>query len=269
MSTWRPCPICDAPSVPLDVVDFNRSCEEVRGIYLPLAGIPIHYSLCENCGFCFAPEMYEWTLEEFERKIYNDQYVQVDPDYVHKRPSASAKTLIEMFGKSGTGINHLDYGGGHGLLSDLMRDSGWRSSSYDPFVDRATQIDQLGTYDLITAFEVFEHVPDVKRLASELSILLNPEGIVLFSTLLSDGHIQPHQRLAWWYASPRNGHISLFSTKSLHTLAAGAEFCCASFSKDFHAFWRIVPPWAIRFLPDNGNALSSLPGLGHASGKGT
>src|SRR5207237_795154 len=164
--------------------------------------------------FCFASEMYEWTLDQFEHRIYNEQYLEVDPDYAQKRPSLNAAALVAMFGKSGTGINHLDYGGGHGLLSDLMRDSGWKSASYDPFVDRAMQVDHLGKYDLITAFEVFEHVPGVKQLSSDLSTLLNPEGIILFSTLLSDDHIQPRQRLSWWYASPRNGHVSLFSTNS-------------------------------------------------------
>jgi SAM-dependent methyltransferase len=253
MSPRRPCPICDASSVLLDVVDFNKSCEELSGKFLPLSGIPIYYSLCDQCGFCFASEMYEWTLDQFEHKIYNEEYLEVDPDYVQKRPSLNAAALVEMFGRSGTGINHLDYGGGHGLLSDLMRDSGWKSASYDPFVDRAMQIDQLGKYDLITAFEVFEHVPDVKQLASDLSMLLNPEGIVLFSTLLSDGHILPRQRLSWWYASPRNGHISLFSTNSLRALGAGAEFRCRSFSEGFHAFWRVAPPWAVHLFPDDRN----------------
>jgi hypothetical protein len=249
MSTQRPCPICDAPSASLDVVDFNKSCEESRGIYLPLSGIPIYYSLCDRCGFCFAPEMYQWTLEEFEHKVYNESYVDVDPDYLHKRPSVNAGAMVNMFGKSGTGISHLDYGGGHGLLSDLLRDSGWNSASYDPFVDRATQVGQLGKHNLITAFEVFEHVPDVKRLMNDLSELLAPEGIVLFSTLLSDGQIRRHERLAWWYASPRNGHISIFSTVSLETIAVGAGFHCRSFSKGFHAIWRVVPAWAAHLLP--------------------
>jgi hypothetical protein len=35
----------------------------------------------------------------------------------------------------------------------------------------------------------------------------------MFSTLLSDGNIKLGQKLTWWYASPRNGHISLFSRR--------------------------------------------------------
>ena len=45
-------------------------------------------------------------------------------------------------------VTHLDYGGGSGLLSDRLRDKGWDSRSYDPFVQRDVQIDDLGAYDL-------------------------------------------------------------------------------------------------------------------------
>ena len=38
---------------------------------------------------------------------------------------------------------------------------------------------------------------------------------MLFSTALSDGGLARNQRLRWWYASPRNGHISLFSHRSV------------------------------------------------------
>jgi len=98
---------------------------------------------------------------------------------------------------------------------------------------------------LITAFEVFEHVPDVNALVSQLNLLLDDEGIVLFSTLLSDGNIEKNRRLDWWYASPRNGHISLFSKRSLGLLAEKYEFNAGSFSAGYHVFFRKqVPVWA-------------------------
>ena len=239
-----PCPICEGTCFQLDVVDFNKSCEESRGKHLPLAGVPIYYSLCEQCGFCFAPEFSQWQLEDFEKKIYNSEYVQVDPDYLDVRPRANANSLIGAFGDRGTRIQHLDYGGGSGLLSEILRKSAWKSTSYDPFVDRGISLENLGKFDLITAYEVFEHVPDVRQLISNLSSLLAQDGVVLFSTLLSDGNLGPRQRISWWYASPRNGHISLFSRKSLTVLGAKKGFHFASFSPGFHVFWRNVPPWA-------------------------
>jgi SAM-dependent methyltransferase len=233
----------------LDVVDFNKSCEECRGKFLSLSGIPVYYALCEKCGFCFAPELMKWELGQFEKMIYNNEYVLVDPDYIEIRPRANAASLISMFGDRVHSIKHLDYGGGSGLLSKLLKESNWHSTSYDPFVDRHVSVEQLGKYDLITAFEVFEHVPDVSALMTCLRSLLTPNGLILFSTLLSDDHIQRNQRINWWYASPRNGHISLFSRKSLKLLANKNGFNAGSFSDGFHVFFTNVPAWADHLAP--------------------
>jgi len=242
------CPVCDGACSLLDSVDFNKSCEELRGKYLERSGTPVYYALCHNCGFCYAPEIAAWPLEEFEEKIYNDQYAAVDPDYLETRPRANAANLISMFGNCSHAIRHLDYGGGNGLLSQLLNESQWQSVSYDPFVNRNTTIDQLGKFDLITAFEVFEHVPDVPQLMKDLHSLLAPGGIILFSTLLSNGNIQANQRITWWYASPRNGHISLYSRDSLAVLAQRCGWNFGSFSTGSHLFCTAVPEWAEHIL---------------------
>jgi SAM-dependent methyltransferase len=238
------CPICSAPSPLLDVVDFNKSCEELRGKFVSLSGTSVYYARCGNCGYCFAPEIAGWKLEEFEEKIYNKEYVLFDPDYIESRPRSNALSLISMFGDKANSVKHLDYGGGDGLLSKTLKESSWQSISYDPFVNRDIGIAQLGKFDLITLYEVFEHVPDPIQLMSNLRSLLNQNGVILFSTLLSDGNININQRLSWWYASPRNGHISLFSRKSLSILAQNNGFNFGSFSDGFHIFFTDIPSWA-------------------------
>lgn len=70
----------------------------------------------------------------------------------------------------------------------------------------------------------------------------------IISTLLSDGFIAPQQRITWWYASPRNGHISLPSKQSLAILAASYGFKLGGFSAGPHATWSTVPPWAGNFI---------------------
>jgi SAM-dependent methyltransferase len=244
MKTPPSCPICNAPCLLLDTVDFNKSCEDEKGKVLPAAGVAVDYSLCPNCGFCFAPALCAWPLEEFSEKIYNAQYVLVDPDYVDARPRSNAANMTAMLGDKARGLKHLDYGGGGGLMSKLLNEAGWQSRSYDPFVNRDTALESLGQFDLITAFEVFEHVPDAQQLMATLRSLLAPGGVVMFSTLLSDGNIKLGQKLTWWYASPRNGHISLFSRGSLGFLAQEHGFQFGSFSTGFHALFTQVPPWA-------------------------
>ena len=238
------CPVCAGPCIPLDAVDFNKSCDAAGSRRLGPAGISVSYVLCSTCGYCFAPELSAWTPEEFGARIYNDEYLLVDPDYIEIRPRANAASLLAMFGDRALSIEHLDYGGGSGLLAQLLRASNWQSVSYDPFVNRNVGVEQLGRFDLITAFEVFEHAPDVRKLMSNLRFLLSPDGIVLFSTLLSDGKVQPGQSLDWWYAAPRNGHISLHSRNSLAILAQQHGLHLGSLSPGFHVFYTAVPPWA-------------------------
>ena len=242
------CPICAANCSPLGVVDFNKCCSDGAQSVLPRSGVGISYVLCDQCGFCFAPEFAAWSLEDFETRIYNAEYVLVDPDYVDARPRANASSLLATFGERGKELRHLDYGGGRGLLSELLREKGWQSESYDPFVDRSVPLPDLGQFDLVTAYEVFEHVPDVRRLVADLASLLKPDGVVLFSTLLSDGNVSQWHSLTWWYAAPRNGHISLFSARSLAALGAIEGFAVGSFSQDLHAYWKKIPVWAALVL---------------------
>ncbi len=237
------CPLCGGSCEWLDALDFNKSCEEARGKVLPRTGVLVCYALCGNCAFCFAPQICAWPPETFERWIYNDAYVEVDPDYLGDRPRNNADGLGHLFPQV-PAARHLDYGGGNGMLANLLRERGWDSSSYDPFIERDRPADSLGKFDLITAFEVFEHVPDVTVLMRDLDRLRTPGGIVLFSTMVSDAEIRPNKPIRWWYAAPRNGHISLYSRKSLGVLAHRLSLNFASFSDGMHAFFQTVPTWA-------------------------
>ena len=211
---------------------------------LQRTGVAIDYFLCDQCGYCFAPEFSSWVFEDFEKYIYNADYELVDPDYKFIRPISNAGFVDEKFGTAKHSIKHLDYGGGAGLLSKTLLEKAWNSISYDPFVDREMNPEALGQFDLVTAYEVFEHVSDSAGLVETLKKLCKPNGIILFSTLISDGNIVRGQMLDWWYAAPRNGHVSLFSQKSLNLLVSQGGWQGISFSNNLHAAFRVVPDWA-------------------------
>jgi len=243
------CGVCEGEALLHDVVDFNTSCgEQSGGVKFPRSGEAIYYARCRNCGFTFAPAMCKWTLEQFAERVYNDDYAKVDPEYLHARPDANAAQMLRMIPNAPSAMRHLDFGGGEGLMSEMLFQAGWDSQSYDPFVDLGVSPQTLGQFDLITAFEVFEHVPDVRSLARSLSSLLRPEGVVLFTTLVSDKYLFEDKRITWWYASPRNGHISLFTRNALYRIAQHMGFQFMSFTDVFHAYWRGRPAWAT-FLP--------------------
>ncbi len=242
------CPVCNSHSEILDVVDFNKCCEEIRGKFLEKSGVPVYYAMCSSCDFVFAPEFSNWTDDEFLSKIYNDGYIEIDPDYIEARPNYNYDLLLKLFGNSSGEIRHLDYGGGNGKLSEKLSAANWNSTSYDPFPNGSGNLSEIGTFNLITAFEVFEHVPNPSSLMKNLEALIEDEGIIFFSTLINDNNIKKNERLSWWYASPRNGHVSLYSHESLKKLGEHFGFNFASMGIVVHIYYKKFPTWAQSLL---------------------
>lgn len=237
------CPICEHIANPFDVVDFNKTAVERKGIFLEKSGKPVYYNYCDNCGFLFAPEFQRWSDNDFEKYIYNEDYEKIDPDYLKRRPIANGNFLIKTF-KNTQEINHLDFGGGNGLCSEYLKQKGWKSTSYDPY-SKKNEVNLNEKYNLITAFEVFEHHNNPHKLIEDLLLLLEDDGIIVFSTLLSDEYLKKNQRINWWYVSPRNGHISIFSRKSLNILCEKYKFRFGSFHDGVHILFREkLPKWS-------------------------
>ncbi|MCM2371515.1 class I SAM-dependent methyltransferase [Aporhodopirellula aestuarii] len=119
----------------------------------------------------------------------------------------------------------LDFGGGYGLFTRLMRDKGFDFRHYDIYCQnifaKGFELDALepvglSKFDLVTAWEVFEHAPNPRELIRQL---LSVSGTILFST-----ELVPEQPLNaesdWWYFTPETGqHVSFYSRKALHSLA--------------------------------------------------
>ncbi len=239
-----PCPVCGGQARILGDVDFNKSCEDRNSMRLPKTDTLVRYFLCAGCGFCFAPEFLQWSDDRFKKVIYNGDYVLVDPDYLGVRPQWNADFIEQHFGSVRARVTHLDYGGGNGLLSRLLCARGWRSISFDDFVEGRPQLKQLSTYDLVTTFEVFEHVADPQRLMGALSKVTHPESLIVFTTVLSDGFIAPGTGLNWWYLAPRNGHVSLYSKKSLALLLRQHGYEYYPLDDVTHVACRRMPPWS-------------------------
>ena len=231
------CPICSSASPFLESLDLNKSCADVSLPVFPRSGHAIDYYLCANCGFCFAPEIMQWTKDNLQTRIYNDDYIKADPDYIDKRPDEFAATLPKIFPWMGSGLRHLDFGGGEGRLSRKLREVGWDSQVYDPFGgDGRLAAQPTGLFELITAIEVFEHTQDPHQMLNLLASLLAPDGVIFFSTCVSDRENLATSGLKWWYAAPRNGHISLYTRDALKILGRRHGLLYTSLSDINHIY---------------------------------
>ena len=242
------CKVCRGPSLLFGVVDFHKSCVEAQGRKLPLCGYPVYYRRCARCGFSFTDAFDGWTAEEFRRRIYNDDYILVDPDYVEARPAANARLVAESFQASRDSMRILDYGGGSGLLAERLRERGFSAASYDPFARLDEVPDER--FDLITCFEVMEHVPQPRETVAAMVSLLKDDGVILFSTLEQPAEFE-RVGLNWWYAAPRNGHISLYTPAALACLFKAHGMSVGSFSAVLHIAYGRVPGFAAHLnLPE-------------------
>jgi 2-polyprenyl-6-hydroxyphenyl methylase/3-demethylubiquinone-9 3-methyltransferase len=242
-SETHPCKICGNKSTFFGQVDFNKHCDEVRSGKLPPAGIPVTYLRCTACGFLFTRDFDAWSHADFGEKIYNAEYAFVDPDFAERRPAANASYIAHNFGIHRQKIRILDYGGGEGRMMDLLRAEGFRLvNTYDPFSSKHNVSDGQ-KYDLITAFEVFEHVPDPVATMRDITKRLKPESMLLFSTLLQPEDLA-QTGLGWWYAGPRNGHISLHSKLSLALLLKKSGLTLASAHQGLHVGFGKLPSFS-------------------------
>ena len=91
------CKCCGGTAVLFGVVDFNRSCEDVSRLPVPLAGVPIYYHRGSRCGFLLTTPFDDSTEDDFRREIYNDQYERFDPEY---RLAAAAQFTAADCGSS-------------------------------------------------------------------------------------------------------------------------------------------------------------------------
>lgn len=174
----------------------------------------VEYFQCEWCGFINTTEPY-W-LEE----AYSEAISDLDLGVVERARVFSRLTKSLILTSFNCNAKFLDYGGGYGLFVRIMRDSGFDFYRYDKYCINTlakgfdAEKDDKEHYELITAFEVFEHLVNPLQ---ELEQILKFSRNIFFSTLLVPAtNPRPGD---WWYYAPEQGqHISFYTRKSLEIL---------------------------------------------------
>lgn len=135
----------------------------------------------------------------------------------------------------------MDYGGGYGIFTRMMRDLGWNWLWYDKYSDNLAargfeyETDKKRkSIDLITAFELFEHLEEPLK---EVEYLLSISRNILFSTECYDEGYEYKTPADWWYYSLNTGqHISFYSKVTLEYLANRHEVYYYKISNGLHLF---------------------------------
>jgi hypothetical protein len=172
----------------------------------------IKYYKCHGCGFVQTEEPY-WLDESYSEVINRSDIglLQRNLDL-----SKITKSVINYhFDKEG---KFIDYGAGYGIFVRLMRDYGYDFYWMDKYCGNlfAKDFEAVdGRYELLTAFEVFEHLTSP---IEEIKQMLNYSDNILFSTFIIPSN-NPKPENWWYYALDHGQHISLYSKKSLEKIA--------------------------------------------------
>lgn len=211
------CKICDNDTSIYGVVDFNKNCEELRGLkVLPHSGHAVYYHQCNHCKFIFTVDFDNWSMDDFVSNIYNDQYSLVDPEYEEIRPKNLSQWMLPLLDNNKE-LDILDYGAGTGIFGKELGQLGYKVDSWDVLWREQPNFSPDKKFDVITAFEVLEHSHTPYETAKEIVNFCKPdEGQIVIQTLAND--IIRGEGVNYWYIAPRNGHVCMHSNLSIDIL---------------------------------------------------
>ena len=233
------------------------------------------YFACPVCGFVQTGEPV-W-LEEAYKEAINSCDTGILSRNIRLRDSV-ATILYYFFDQN---ASYLDYAGGYGIFTRLMRDVGfdfyWCDKYSKNIVAQGFEYDNNSPINLVTAFEVMEHLVDpLVDLKKMLSISRN----IFFTTaLIPEPLPAPHE---WWYYGVEHGqHISFYTRTTLEKIAQSFGLHYSAFEdlhlmteksisplklsllrkclKKFHLFERVQKKMKSRSMADMYHVLSLNP----------
>ncbi len=211
----------------------------------------ISYFKCPNCGFVQTEFPY-WLDEAYNSAITNSDIGLISRNIeLWKNVTAILKIYFPKMKKG------LDYGGGYGIFTRLMRDSGFEFEWYDRYCENifANGFEKTQDhYDVLTAFELFEHFDNPME---QIKTLMELSDNVICSTELIPKETPAISE--WWYYSEETGqHISFYSNEAMKFIASFYNRYYLSY-KNIHIFSKkTLSPKNLKLICKNNALINGL-----------
>jgi hypothetical protein len=167
----------------------------------------INYYLCNNCKSIQTENPF-WLNE-----AYSESIAVSDTGIMSRNIDACAKLMfiLKRYFKPSSKV--VDYGGGYGILTRMLRDKGvdayWSDKYSENLLARGFEYDGSSPVDVIVAFEVMEHL--VNPLEEIKEILSKTDCLIFSVSTLKRTDFKSNTE--WWYFVPESGQHIFFPSE--------------------------------------------------------
>ena len=234
----RNCPCCGKDDFEV-VFESNMKdedyCEVVESVYMIPGTKWGRHVKCRNCHLIYVNPIEKASkIEEDYSKLHSN-----DSSIVRISRLGAAKSQLKLIDEYADGASLLDIGCGEGFFLFTASKAGFAargvelSHSAAEYARRefnldveTAQLEELqlpeNGFDVITLWQVLEHVPYPLELLREVHRILKPGGLLVVETPNFGGVLSKVFGTKWWEI--RRIHISQFSTETLMRVLQTAEF---------------------------------------------
>jgi SAM-dependent methyltransferase len=112
----------------------------------------------------------------------------------------------------------LDFGGGLGYFSQILRRKGIHADTYDPYAPANLKIDSLSNWDTTACFHVLEHTNDLDELVGTIKDLLAEDGKLIIEVPNRNSTGFKFQSTEWVWTQAPVVHIFHFTAIAMTKL---------------------------------------------------
>ena len=207
----------------------------------------IEYFRCRDCQFIQTETPY-WLDEAYDSAIVSTDIGLISRN---ERFARIVDRALKYIYPSAT--TAVDYGGGYGMFTRMMRDRGHDFAHYDPFCKNlfadgfAVELNDK-RYDVLTAFEVLEHLAQPHDDLAKFDQAA--ETWIVSTMIVPEPAPKPDE---WWYYVLNGGqHVALWSKRALQAAASHYGRQLVTTKRGLHLFSgpKVNGRWAKIILRD-------------------